>query len=357
MKNEAKKKVLFIATGGTFSAIQTEEGLKPFFDPEQLIAKFPESRELADIDGVQLFHLDSTNVHPNDWTKMAEFLGAHYDDADGFIIGHGTDTLAQTAAALSYAVQGSRKPIVLMGSVFSTEKPHSDARQNFLDSVAVATADTIKGVCICFHGAILKGTHARKITNEATKFTNEELKVYSTVNVPTIGRVKNASVLKNPAYRECKLATRSGKLEICPKFDPRIGLIKLFPGIESRTLDLYKDMKAIVIEAFGPGNIPFSYSKWLEDIRRTVSSGVPVFVTTQNPYGEADINLYEVGLRAKQAGVISCEDMTTESVTAKLMWILGNFPHYTGAQIAAKFNENIVGEFYGKTLHAKNEEN
>jgi L-asparaginase len=353
MESGVKKKILFIATGGTFSAAGSEEGIRPFFDPEHLAAKFSESRDMADIEIAQLCHLDSTNVHPNDWTKMAEFLDAHYGDADGFIIGHGTDTLAQTAAALSFAVQGSRKPIVLTGSVFSTEKPHSDARQNFLDSIAVATSDTIKGVCICFHGKILKGTHARKITNEATKFTNEELKVYSTVNAPTVGCVKNATVLKNPAYRECKFATKSGGLEIYPKFDPRIGLIKLFPGIESRILGLYKDVRALVIEGFGPGNIPFAYSNWLEDIKRTIAAGVPVFVTTQNPYGEADMKLYEVGQKAKQAGAFSCEDMTTEAVTTKLMWILGNFPGLEGAEIAAKFKENISGEFYGRTLTAK----
>ncbi|MFA4993748.1 MAG: asparaginase [Bdellovibrionales bacterium] len=349
MKNKVRKKILFIATGGTFSAVHTDEGLKPFFDPEQLIAMFPESSKLADISGVQLCHLDSTNVHPKDWTKMAEFLGAHYDEADGFIIGHGTDTLAQTAAALSYAVQGSRKPIVLTGSVLSTDSPNSDARQNFLDSVVVAVDGTVKDVCICFHGNILKGTHARKITNEATKFTNEELKVYSTVNVPTIGSVKNAFVLKNAAYRECKSTTKSGRLEIFAKFDPRVGLIKLFPGIESRILNFYKDTRAIVIEAFGPGNIPFTYSNWLEDIQRTVAANIPVFVTTQVPFGEVDMNLYEVGFKAKQAGAISCEDMTIESVTAKLMWILGNFPDISGTQIAAKFNEDVAGEFYGRT--------
>ena len=126
-----KKKILFIATGGTFSAIETEEGLKPHFDPEQLIDKFPESRDIADIEGVQIAHLDSTNVHPENWTVMADYIGQNYERADGFIIGHGTDTLAQTAAALSFAVRNIAKPIVMTGSVFSTEKPHSRRAAEF----------------------------------------------------------------------------------------------------------------------------------------------------------------------------------------------------------------------------------
>ena len=170
------------------------------------------------------------------------------------------------------------------------------------------------------------------------------------MNVPVIGRVKNAQVLRNPAYNglAAKFYDPGQPVQVLPDFDCNVALVKMFPGIQSDVLALYRDKRAIVLEAFGPGNIPFAYSNWLEDIEKTVKAGVPVFVTTQNPYGEADMNLYEVGYKAQKAGAVSCEDMTTEAVLAKLMWILGNFPDVDSDGLAEKFKDNLIGEYYGR---------
>ena len=130
-------------------------------------------------------------------------------------------------------------------------------------------------------------------------------------------------------------------------FDPNIGLIKLFPGIDSSALTAMSGRKAVVIEGFGPGNVPYAYSDWRGEIEKATSRGTHVFVTTQNPFGAVDMSMYEVGQLARKAGAISCRNMTSEAVVAKLMWIFGNqADHLSRDQMITLFNTNYAGEFY-----------
>lgn len=339
-----KKKILLIATGGTFASVKTDNGLRPGFKIEELLDFFPESKEIADIDCLQLCNLDSTNIHPKYWTDMAKTVANNYDKYDGFIITHGTDTMQYSSSALSFALKGVLKPVVFTGSVYSIDDPRSDAKINFIDSVRVASSDLIKEVCVCFHNNIIKGTRVRKVTNEATKITNEKIGVYSSVNLHLIGSVDLGKIIGNKIYFIKNGYPKNSKFELLPKFDLNVGFVKIYPGISSDILDSCKNKKAVIIEAFGPGNIPFKYSNWLKKIQELTENGILIFITTQNPFGEVDMEKYEVGQQAINAGAISCYDMVPETVLVKLMWIFGNFPNYNSKQVKKLFLTNICGE-------------
>jgi L-asparaginase len=342
-----KKKILLIAMGGTFASINTPDGLKPGFNADKLLSSFTEAKKLADIDSLQISNLDSTNIHPKHWTIMTKAVADNYDKYDGFVISHGTDTMHYSSAALSFALKGIQKPVVLTGSALSIQEPESDAEMNFIDAVRVASSDLVKEVCICFHHNIIKGTRGRKITNEATKITNEQLSVFSSINLPLIGTISENKIIKNKDYA-ARAQSKNSHLEIFPKFDLSVGHIKLFPGLEASILDNFKNKKTVVLEAFAPGNIPFDYSNWLEKIRELTKKEMLVFVTTQCPFGEVNMKLYEVGQKAMNAGAIPCHDMTPETALVKLMWILGNFPKHKPKQIKNLFLKNICGELLVK---------
>lgn len=341
----AKKKILFFATGGTFSSVQTAEGIKPGFGVQAMIDKFPEAKTLADINGLQLCHLDSTNVQPCDWTNFANAVAEHHDSYDGFVIGHGTDTMAQSAAGLSFALAGIQKPVIFTGSALSADHPQTDARPNFIDAVTVAANASLKGVFISFSGKVIDGTHARKAVHDAES-TRPGVDLYSSIGAPLVGTLMGGVYTPQAAYRPF-VSSRRG-LDLKSAFNTHIAYLPIVPGMDSAVLSKFQDCRAIVLSAFGDGNVPFAYSNWLADIAASTARGVPVFVVTQTG-GAVDMNLYEVGVKAQAAGAVSCEDMTVESVTAKLMWIGGNFPHLTGAAFVSKFKENIVGEFYARS--------
>ncbi|MCK5474789.1 MAG: asparaginase, partial [Candidatus Aenigmarchaeota archaeon] len=324
-----KKKILVIGTGGTIAAIQTEEGLRPAYKTEELISFFPEVSQIANVEGTMLFNLDSTNIQPHHWTQIAEEIKKQYEKYDGFVITHGTDTMQYTSAALSFMLQNLGKPVVLTGSVKAIGEG-SDAKQNFIDSVIVASSD-IKEVCIVFHGKIIKGCKARKITNEATKVTNEDLDVYSSINFHLIGEMigtlkenKRRKVVFDENYNG--LGCSGKNLKVLSKIDNKeVLLIKIYPGFMPEVFNKLTNFKGILIEAYGPGNIPFEENSILKKIEMLLSKNIPVFIATQNTFGEVNMELYEVGQKALKAGAIPCRDMTSETALVKLMWILGNF--------------------------------
>jgi len=343
----SKKKILVIGTGGTIAAVQTKEGLRPAYKTEELISFFPEVNQIADIEGKQLFNLDSTNMQPHHWSEIAKEIEKQYEKYDGFVITHGTDTMQYTSAALSFMLQNLGKPVVLTGSVKAIGEG-SDAKQNFIDSIIVACSD-IKEVCIVFHGKIIKGCKARKITNESTKIKNENLDVYSSINHHLLGelmgKLEENHTRKVVLDKNYKTNGGSGKLKVLPKIDAEdIILIKIYPGFKPETLGKLSDFKCIILEVFGPGNIPFMENSLVEKIGSIIhNENRNVFITTQNPFGEVDMTLYEVGQKAMKVGAIPCNDMTSETAIVKLMWIMGNFGK-DNKTIKELMLKNFVGE-------------
>jgi L-asparaginase len=248
-----------------------------------------------------------------------------------------------TASALSFMLQNLQKPVVLTGSVKAIGEG-SDAKQNFIDSVIVACSN-IHDVCIVFHGKIIKGCKARKVTNEATKITNEHLDVYSSINYHLIGEMygklednHNRRVILEKNYKPINLKQKL--LARTKIFNDGVLLIKIYPGFKAELLEKAAKFNCVILEAFGPGNIPFMENSLVEKIEMLTKKNIPVFVTTQNPFGEVDMSLYEVG---QKAGAIPCNDMTSETAIVKLMWIMGNFGKDTKT-VKELMLKNFIGE-------------
>lgn len=342
-----KKKILVIGTGGTIASIKTKEGLKPAYKTDSLLSLFPEANEIAEISGMELLNLDSTNIQPEHWSKIAEKIEEQYDNFDGFVIIYGTDTMHYTAAALSFMLQNLNKPVILTGSVKAIGKD-SDAKQNFLDSILVASSN-INEVCIVFHGKIIKGSRAKKVTNEATKITENGMGVFTSINCHLVGRFigKVEGIYERKIVFKEKHKSASGRnkkrLKVLSDLDTNICFLRIYPGFDPKILDKFTNFSCVILEALGPGNLPFSGNLILGKIKKLNDKGVPVFVTTQNPFGEVDMSLYEVGIKGMKAGAVPCNDMTSEVAIVKAMWLFGNFKK-DAKKIKKLMLKNFIGE-------------
>lgn len=307
------KKILMIGTGGTIASSKSSEGLVPALSSEQLLRHVPEVSQFCQVDCVQLFSLDSTNFCPKHWLALAQKLKESYDDYDGFVISHGTDTMAYTAAALSYLVQGSRKPIILTGAQKPIGYGSTDSKVNLTDAFLCASSDTLHGVLIVFNGKIISGTRACKTRSKSYE-------AFSSINYPVLGVLQDGSLLQyleNPYFER-------------PKFyetlDEKVALLKLIPGAQAELAALMLARNdALIIESFGVGGVPnYENSDFLTVIEAAVQAGKTVVLTTQVQNEGSNAGVYQVGRRIKHCpSVLEAFDMTTEAVVGKLMWILG----------------------------------
>jgi len=339
------KKILVIFTGGTFASENSSSGLRPKFSDQQLLEIFPKVKNLAIITTTQIFNLDSTNINPIHWEKISTKIFENYNEFDGFVVIHGTDTMHFSAAATSFALQNLQKPVVFTGSVLPPKNIHSDAEQNLLDSLLVAKSDSIKEVCICFGGKILKATHVRKFTNEATRFFPEKIGVFAPINSYPIGTVNSGNIIYNKSYfASNNYPNKKLDLQLYAKFSSdKVASLKIFPGLSGSILQKFYDFKIMILEAFAVGNIPFKNSNWIEEIGKFTQKNL-LFISTQNPFGEVDLKLYEVGKKAKNSGAISLKNMITETAIVKAAWILGNWPNFSKTEIKNKMLQNFCGE-------------
>ena len=228
------KKILLIATGGTIASRYTKEGLSPQLSAEELLEYVPTAKEFCTIDTVQPFSLDSTNICARHWLQLAGLIEKKYEFYDGFVICHGTDTMAYTAAALSYLIQNNRRPIVITGAQKPIDLAITDARSNLLDSLRFASHDRAHGVSIVFGGKVIAGTRAKK---EFSKSYN----AFSSINYPDIASIHDNKII---FYIDDKdQSTRP--LTFYHEMDERIFLLKLIPGIDGKMLDSVELAKTI----------------------------------------------------------------------------------------------------------------
>ena len=216
------KKILLIGTGGTIASDVTEDGLAPELTTEQLLSHLPAISGICDVDCVQLLNLDSTNMRPEHWLAMAGCVRDNYDRYDGFVITHGTDTMAYTAAALSYLVQGSPKPVILTGAQKPIGFDSTDSKINLEDAFRVASAE-MPGVSIVFNGKIILGTRAQKTHSKS-------FQAFSSINYPVLGVLRDGALL--PYIRQ----PARERPEFFDALDPKVGLLKLTPGCDRRVL-------------------------------------------------------------------------------------------------------------------------
>lgn len=306
------KKVLMIGTGGTIASDLSSEGLVPALTTEQLLSYVPEISTLCDVDCVQLFSVDSTNMTPQHWLTLVQAIRDRYDSYDGFVICHGTDTMAYTAAALSYLIQGSPKPIILTGAQKPIGFDSTDSKTNLRDSFLCATS-ALCGVMVVFNGKVIAGTRAKKTRTKS-------FEAFSSINYPDLAHLQDGYLIEY-----IRLACYEKPI-FYDTLNDRVGLMKLIPGTESDLLEFHlKRSDALIIESFGVGGLPSYQDQAMQGlIRDAVAIGKTIVITTQVENEGSNVGIYNVGFRLKNdLHLLEGFDMTTEALVAKLMWILG----------------------------------
>ena len=307
------KKVLMLGTGGTIASGMTQSGLIPVLSTQELVEKVPEISDLCEVTCRQLFYIDSTNIMPAHWLTIAEAIRESYDAFDGFVIAHGTDTMAYTAAALSYLIQGSPKPIILTGAQKPILFENTDSKTNLTDAFRCAVSD-LCGVMIVFNGRVILGTRARK-----TRTTS--LQAFSSINYPLL------AVLQNGFLMEYIRPACYGRPVFYDRLNERVGLLKMTPGADCGLLSyLLSHNDAVIIESYGVGGLPsYQGSGFFDVIRDAIrGGGKTIVMTTQVQNEGSNLAVYDVGFHLKNdLHLLEAYDMTTEAALAKLMWILG----------------------------------
>lgn len=308
------KKILMIATGGTIASKETENGLTPAMTGEELAANVPGIKDKCEITVMQLMNIDSTNMRPRLWQLMSDTIIEHYNDYDGFVILHGTDTMAYTAAALSYLIQDSPKPIVLTGSQKPMGNPYTDAKINLYQSILYALDDHSCDVTVVFNGKAIAGTRARKQRTRS-------FAAFESMNFPVLALIHDDKILRYFRDREPSM----DDLKTYHNLNDRVFVLKLTPEVKADIFHLLSShYDAIILETFGIGGIPEYDDSFEKAIFDWVNSGKTLAVTTQVPEEGCDMEVYKVGKKySEHPGILQAGDMTTESIVAKLMWILG----------------------------------
>lgn len=307
------KKLLLIATGGTIASRETSAGLAPSVSSQMLCDSVPEAAEFCELHAMQLLNIDSTNIQPEHWLMMVRTIEENFASYDGFIITHGTDTMAYTAAALSYLIQNPGKPIILTGSQKPLLAPISDAKKNLTDALRFAAHDGVSGVYLVFSGEAILGTRAKKVRSKSYA-------AFASINYPVAAFIDGPRVIcySDSAAKPC-----------CPRFYhtlvPKVFVLKLVPGMEPDILDyVAKHYDAIIVESYGVGGLPFvDQRNFLEKLENLTKKGRIIVIATQVLQEGSDVATYEVGWKAMtQYNLLQAYDMTIEAVVTKLMWLL-----------------------------------
>jgi L-asparaginase len=307
------KKILMIGTGGTIASKVTASGLHPQLTSGEILEYIPGISQLCEVETVQVCNIDSTNISPDIWVMLEDTIRDSYETYDGFVICHGTDTMAYTAAALSYMIQNSPKPIIVTGAQRPINVEVTDSKTNLFDSFLYASSDTASGVQIVFNGKVILGTRGRKTHSKS-------FSAFSSINYPYLAVIQDRHLIQ--------YITQDKKTApiFYDRLNPRVALFKLTPGVSEDILQFMLEKNdAVIIESYGVGGIPsLSRYHYFDIIRDWTLKGRTVVMTTQVPNEGSDMTVYQVGHDLKnKVSIMEAYDMTTEAVVCKLMWILG----------------------------------
>ena len=325
---KARASLLLIYTGGTIGMKQdpTDMTLKPF-NFNQILEEVPELAKFAYRIDSYTFDpiIDSSDIEPASWQELASLIYERYDDYDGFIILHGTDTMSYSASALSFMLEGLTKPVIFTGSQLPIGVPRTDGKENLISAVEIAAAKDSNGharvpeVCICFDNMLMRG-------NRTTKVNADNFRAFRSENLPPLAEAGiyiryNDSVIRKPADW-----TRRPALHM--NLDTRVSILKIHPGITPGVVENIlcgKETRAVIIETYGSGNAPSK--KWFLDmIRKAAGMGKILLNVTQCLAGSVNMTIYANGKALEEAGVASGYDSTTESALAKLFYLMGETP-------------------------------
>ncbi len=327
-----------ISTGGTLASSHSDNGLSPGLHGHDILDRISGLTGGFQVDQEELFMLDSSNMQPEEWSQIAQCVYDRRSRYDGIVIIHGTDTLAYTASALSFALQQIEIPVVLTGSQVSIENPIADATENCRAALHMA-ASGCPGVYVAFNRKIIMGTRASKVRTRS-------FDAFESIDYPYAARINSSGLVVNPAISP----HRGGSCILQNRFCTDIFLLKLFPGISPDIFDHLKAMgiRGVYVEAFGIGGLPFWKRNLTEAIGRAVADGMTVAVGSQCLYEGSDFSVYEVGRQVLDCGVIETGNMTTEAAVTKLMWALGQYSDRE--QVRKVMKTSLLGEI-GNTVN------
>ncbi|MGM9604674.1 MAG: asparaginase [Faecousia sp.] len=325
-----KKKILLLTTGGTIASIPGGEGLEPRRSEVMELA-LEQLRNFYEITVDDVMCLDSSNITPEEWQLIARRIFERRTGFDGIVVSHGTDTMAYTASAVTFMLPDIDLPVVFTGSQLPLADMLSDGPANLRTAFAMA-ASGHSGVFLAFDRKVMLGCRAVKV--RASGFS-----AFESVNARYAAQVTNRGLVVDEAV----LPVRRGEARLRPEISRDIFLLKLTPGLNPAVFDVLAAMgyKGIVIEAFGLGGVNVLH-KGLRGIRRAVEDGISVVVTTQCLYDSADLQVYQVGSKLLELGVIQGRDMTSEAAMTKLMWAIGQ--GLDPEEIKNLFGKNLAGE-------------
>lgn len=345
-KNPEKLDISIISTGGTVASIIDYKtgAVHPAFTADDLLRANPELMEQANIKGEAVLNILSENMKPEYWIKTARSIADEINEgSDGVILAHGTDTMHYTSAALSFILQ-TPVPVVLTGAQRSSDRPSSDAFLNLMMSVGAAKSDLAE-VMVCMHATeddsyayLHRGTKVRKMHTSRRD-------TFRSINTQPLARIDKGKIQlldENVHYNK----RNEDPLELMDNLEPRVALIKSYPGISSEIIDYHLDKgyRGLVLEGTGLGHIPDEIIPALE---RANDNKVPVIMTSQCLYGRINMNVYSTGRRLVEAGVISALDMLPETAYVKLIWTLGQTDDLD--EIKRIMQTNLKGEIEEKT--------
>jgi len=340
-KSMHNQHVLIIYTGGTIGMSRTPSGYAPEkANFHRLLDSLPELRspempqwDIIDMDPL----LDSSDVTVKEWNLIGKLIADHYERYSGFVVLHGTDTMAYTASALSFMLENCDKPVILTGSQIPLCEIRTDARDNLITALMIAAQCEVRGVCLYFGGKLMRG-------NRAMKESADGLIAFKSPNYPLLAEagieIRYNDKIRYPIYEE---PLHLQLFEAAP-----IGVIKVFPGIQFELFDsiMTEKLKGIVVETFGAGNIPGSGTALLPILQKAKESGTVIVVCSQCPQGTVSLGTYEASAPLRRAGAVSGYDLTTEAAVAKLYYLLSK--GLTTDEVKKQMEMNLRGEITRK---------
>ena len=341
---ETLPKISILGTGGTIaSRIDYKTGaVNPAFSAEELYSIIPELSDYANINTELISNIASEQMNPEDWKNMAEkVIEKIKDENQGIIIGHGTDTMAYTSAALSFALVNCPIPVILTGAQRSTDRPSSDASLNMISSVIVASKNQLNGVYLAMHSSIEDNEVSIHCGTRVRKNHTSRRDAFQSIGIEPIAIVNQGNVTINKKFNDNK-----NKFEIKVNFDENVSLLKFHPGFNPKIIDSIVDSntKGIILEGTGLGHVN---SKCNSAIKRAIDKGMFVGMTSQCLNGRIKMTVYSAGRDLLKLGVIPLEDMLPETALVKLMWAYGN---YKDEEIQKIMTTNIAGEFTERSI-------